>query len=115
EDRFAHECIGIFTHLSNDWESSWRWRSNRRDVSQFVQTEIECARNRCRCKREDIHVGTELLETLLLLHTKALFFVDDDQTKIVELHVVLQKAVGTNHNIHISFAEPFQRFLLLLC
>ena len=35
-----------------------------------------------------------------MLHTKALFLINNDESKILELHVFREDAVGTNHHIY---------------
>ena len=71
-------------------------------------------RNRCRRKRQYIHVPLHLLDLLLVGHTKALLLIYDQKPQILEGNILGQKPVGTNDNIHFAPLELFNG-LFLLC
>jgi hypothetical protein len=47
-------------------------------------------------QREQVHVGAQRLQRLLLAHAEALLLVDDDQAEVLEAHVALQQAMGAD-------------------
>ena len=57
------------------------------------------ARNRRRGQRQHVDFGAQRLELLLVAHAEAVFFVDDDQAEILEMHVLLQQAVRADDDI----------------
>jgi hypothetical protein len=56
-------------------------------------------------EREQVHLGAQRLQRLLLAHAEALFLVDDDQAQVLELHVVLQQAVGADDDVDLPSAS----------
>src|SRR5512141_2073408 len=75
---------------------------------------MERPRNRRCSERQHIGVELELLEPLLVLHAKAMLFVDDDEAEVVKLHVLAEKAVSSDHDVDLSAGEIGNHFLLLL-
>ena len=49
-----------------------------------------------------------------MAHTEAVFFIDNDQTQILEGHIVLQQLVGTDHDIDLAVGNLVQRLALFL-
>src|SRR6478672_7008786 len=66
---------------------------------------MERARNRRRRQREHIRLELELLESLLVLHAKAMLFVDDDETETLERHIGTQQSMRTDHDVEGAFGE----------
>ena len=50
---------------------------------------MQGARDRRRRERQDIHLGTQLLEAFLVTHPEPLLFVDHDQAEVAESQVWL--------------------------
>ena len=69
------------------------------------------AGNRGRRHSENIHVGAQGLDVLLVFHAKTLFLVHHHQTKVFPLHTGLQKSVSPNDNIHGAIGKPLRNFL----
>ena len=51
-------------------------------------------------------------QTVALLHTKAVLLVHDDQTQIVEAHLIGKQGVGANHNLGGAGGELLQYLAL---
>ena len=64
------------------------------------------------CQKVDF--GSQLLQALFLLHSEALFLVDDDQPELLEADVFLNQAVGANHDIHSAVGKITQNLAGLL-
>ena len=52
-----------------------------------LRAHIQGAGDGSRRQREDVHLGAQLLEMLLMLHAKSLFLVDNHQTQIPNLNI----------------------------
>src|SRR5512141_242500 len=75
---------------------------------------MERPRNRRCSERQHIGVELEMLEPLLVLDAEAMLFVDDDEAEVVELHILAEKAVSSDHDVDLSAGEIGNHFLLLL-
>ena len=71
------------------------------------QRHFEGARDRGCAHGQHVHIGAHLLELFLVLHSKALFLVNDDQAQVLEYHAVREDAVGTNHHVHRAGCDFF--------
>jgi hypothetical protein len=86
-------------------------RRRRRDDGQVADARhrhVEGPRNRRGGQRQQVHLGPQLLEPLLLLHAEALLFVDDDQPQLPESHVSLDQAVGADDDVDAALLEPLE-------
>ena len=54
-------------------------------------------------------------ESLFVCHTETLFLVDDNQSKVVELHVLRNDAMRADANIDLAGFQAFDSLALLLC
>ena len=83
----------------------------RRDDGQIPNSRhghVQRAGDRCRGERQQIHLGPQLLQPLLLLHAESLLLVDDDQAQLLEADVPLKQAVGPDHDVHLALLEAEQ-------
>src|SRR6185437_10403440 len=94
------------------------WRSlHQRHVTQSRQRLVQRARNRRSGKREHVRLQSQLLEPLLVLHSKAMLLVDDDETEVAEVHIWTQQPVSADHDVHLfcrDFLESLELFLVRL-
>jgi hypothetical protein len=63
------------------------------------------ARDRGRGQRQQVHVRAQRLQRFLLAHAETLFFVDDDQAEVFELHVRLQQAMGADDHVDLALGQ----------
>src|SRR5947208_3196928 len=74
-------------------------------VADADQRHVQRAWNR-RCREtQNIDQLAKFFEALFVHDAKAVFFVNDDETQIAELDVLLQQAVRANDNIHSALAR----------
>jgi len=68
------------------------------------ERKLQSARDRscCHCKRVDISL--HLSEFLLDCHTELLFLIDDQQSKVFELHILADNAMRTYENIYFTLS-----------
>ena len=58
-----------------------------------------------------MHIRLHCLETFLVGHTKALFFIDNDQAESLKINRLGEQSVGANHDIHFAAGQAFLGFL----
>ena len=91
-----------------------RWRIDHRKVARTHQTELKRSRN-WRCgERERIHIHLHLFEFVLYGNSKLLLLIDDQQTKVLELHILTYNSVRSDENIRLAFRHILECFGLLL-
>ena len=63
---------------------------------------MQSSGNRCRCHRQYIHQTTQLLQLLFVSHTKALLFIDHDQSQVLKMNIAREQAVSSNEDVDLS-------------
>src|SRR5690242_10904129 len=97
-----------------DRQAIFRRRLDDRHVAQAEQRHVQSARNRSGAHGEHIHVVAELLQSLFVADAEALFFIDDQQTQIVEDHVFREHTMSADEHVHFSNREIFENGLHFL-
>ena len=87
---------------------------NDRHIPDAAHRHIQGARDGGGGQGQHIHIGGQLLDTLLLADAEPLLLVHDEQPQIVKLHIRRQQPVGAHHNIHLAAFQLAHRFRLLL-
>ncbi|MNU90269.1 hypothetical protein D3C71_801300 [compost metagenome] len=85
-----------------------RRRGDDRQITQPGHRHVERARNGRGGEREQMHVRAHRFQRFLLAHTETLFFIDDDQAQIAELHVGLQQTVRADDHVDGAFGHLLQ-------
>ena len=62
----------------------------------------------------DAHGVLHILDLFLVLHAEALFLVHDEETQILELHILRQQPVGAHEDVDLALFEAFKDVLDLL-
>ncbi len=83
-------------------------------VAQADQRHMQCTRDGSGGHRQHIDVGSHLLQPLFVTDTKALFFVDDQQAKVLELQVLREDAMRSDEDIDFAVGHTLEDHLLLL-
>ena len=71
------------------------------------------ARNWRGGQRQHIHFGAEFLEMLLVRHAETLFFVNHDQTQILEFHIRRDQTMRADDDVNFAECKLQQNFGLL--
>ena len=87
-----------------------RRRRDQRQLPHPRKRKLERARNRCRREREHMHFCAQFLQLLLVAHTEMLLLIHDHEAEITEFHLLAEKRVRSNDNIHIATRKSFARF-----
>ena len=83
------------------------------EVAQARQAEIECARDRRGCHGQDVHIGSQVLQLLLVPDPEPLFLVDDDEPEIAEHNVPAEEPVRPDHDVDPTIGQVTQNGGLL--
>ena len=75
---------------------------------------MERAGNRRGGHGENVHCGSHLFQSLFVGDAEALFFIDDDQAEVGEVHIFGEKAVSADENVNFAFASALHDVFLLL-
>ena len=106
-DRVRHHAPVVLEHVGLHALAVARRHFDGGHVPDAGQRHIERTRDRRRRQGQRVHLARELLQLFLVRHAEALLLVDDEQTQVLEPHVLLQQAVRTDEKI-----DPARRRVL---
>ena len=113
QDRVPYDLIAGADDFRLDCQAAGRRRIDDREVANARHGHLQRARDGGGRQGQHIDLGTELLEPLLVLHAKPLFFIDDDEAEIRERDVFLKEPVCADHDIDDAGGNIFEdRFRL---
>ena len=81
------------------------WGFDSAHVTGPHECQVQGSRDRGSTQGKDVHELAHLLEGLFLSHSKALFFIDDDQAKILEGDALLDQLVRANDDVDRSGSQ----------
>ena len=81
-----------------------RRRRDDREIPHARHRHVQRARDRRRRERQDIDLGAQLLQRLLVLDAEPLLLVDDHQAEILEGHVGREEPVGADQHVDLPLA-----------
>ncbi len=110
QHRLADQPFGEGRDEGLDREPLLRRGGDHREVADSFQRHGERARDRRRSQRQDIDLGAQPFERLLLAHPEAMLLVDDDQAEALEADPLAKQLVGAEHDIDFSAFKLFQNF-----
>jgi hypothetical protein len=111
---FADLAVGPLGDEGLDRQALLRRRGDHREVAQAFQRQAERARDRRRGQRQHVHRGAQRLQRFLLAHAEAVLLVDDDEAEALELHILLQQAVGADQDVDLALAQKLDGLVLFL-
>ena len=74
---------------------------------------MQRARNWCGGHGQHVDGGSQGFQPLFYFDAEALFFVDHQQTQVVEVHVGLRQSMGADHQIDGAIDQSGNGFTLL--
>ncbi|MBM7804099.1 hypothetical protein JOE58_003350 [Curtobacterium luteum] len=113
-DRGRDLQVGLRADEGQDRVAVLRRGRERAHLADAGDRHLERARDRGRGHRQDVHVGLELLELVLVLDAEALLLVDDDEPDVLELDVLRQDPVRADDDVDGAVREARDRLLRLL-
>jgi hypothetical protein len=105
----AHEPLAVARDEGLDREPALRGGCDHRKVAQAFKRHAERAWYRRRGQRQHVDFGAQRFQTLLLAHAETVLLVDDHEPELLELDVLLQKLVGSDHDIDRPRSERRER------
>ena len=95
-------------YLRLDGITVGRWCLDNRQIPGSHQRELQGTRNGRSGHGQRIHVHLELAELLFHAHPEFLFFVDDQQAQVLELHTLADELMGTYQHLDFSIGQLLQ-------
>ena len=112
-DRLTHQLVAIGEDIGLDRQTIFRWRIYHAQITNSSHGHVERPWNGRCGECQYVNLSTKLLEALLMAHTKALLLINNDKSKVTEVHILGEEAVGTDENIDLPTCESSDdRFLL---
>ena len=87
---------------------------DHRQLAQARHRHLQRARDRRGGEGEDVDVGSQRLEPLLVGDSEALLLVDDDEAELLELDRLGEDGVGADDDVDLAGLEPLLGLLRLL-
>lgn len=95
-------------------EAVRRWRGDDRQVAQAAHRHVQRARDRRGGEREQVHLGAQRLQALLLPDAEALLLVDDDEADVLELDVLLKETMSPDNHVDLALGHLLKHGLDVL-
>ena len=105
QQRLAHGDGVELADIGADREAVDRGRRDQRQLADAGEGELQRARDRGRGERQDVDVGAELLEPLLVGDAEVLLLVDDEEAEVLEAHALRQQRVGADDDLDRAVGE----------
>jgi hypothetical protein len=105
QHRLANQAAAGRVHEGLDREPLLRRGGDHRELAQALHRQAERARDRGGGQGQDVDLGAQLLERLLLAHAEAVLLIDDHQAEALEDDVLLQQAVGADDDVDLAFGH----------
>ena len=112
-NRRTHHVGVVLSHVHDHGAAPGRRRGDQAHVAHAARGHLHGSRNRRCRKREHVNLLTQVFELLLVLHTKALLFVDDHHAQVLGVHIGRKQAVGADKHIDRALGKRLERALLL--
>jgi hypothetical protein len=113
-DRIADQLLVEAVQLGDHRMAVGRRCAEHREVAGTHKRELQRARDGRGRQRQRVHVGLHLFQLVLDGHSEFLFFVNNEQAEVEELHVLAHNAVRADEDVHLAIGQAFQRIVLLL-
>ena len=112
-NRRAHHIGVVLPHVHDHGATPGRRRGDQTHVAHAARGHLHGSRNR-RCReREHVDLLAQILELLLVLHTKALLFVDDHHAQVLGVYIGRKQTVRADEHINRALGKRLERALLL--
>ena len=81
---------------------------DQRQVTQAAERHVQRARDRGGRQCQQVHLGAQALQALLVAHPETMLLVDDHQAEVAELHARLQQPVRAHDDVDLACGQPVQ-------
>ena len=107
-DDLFDQIVVVGGDESLDRQTLFRRRLDHGEIADACQRHVQRARNGSGRQRQHIHRCPQLLELFLLHDAEPLLLVEDHEPEVLEPHVLLEQAVGSNHHIDLADLQSAQ-------
>ncbi len=107
-NRLAHQHVVPLVDEGLDGVAARRRGGDDGEIAHAGHGHVEGARDGRGGEGENVHLGTQGLEPLLVAHAEAVFLVHDHQPQVLEFHLLAEQFVGAHHDVHGAFGQPLQ-------
>src|SRR5208283_4108971 len=104
-DSLLYSFAGIGGYDTPDCNSFLRRGLNSSDLPDARQRHMQCPWNRRCCEGKDIDPLFKLFKPLLLGHTKAVLFVDDQQPDVMKMDLLVQEHMCSDNYICFTVSQ----------
>ncbi len=112
--RLAYHRRFVLAHEGLDGEPLGGRGGDDGEIPHAGHRHVEGAGNGGGGEGEDIHVGAQRLDLLLLAHPEAMLLVDDEQAQILEGELGAEQLVGADDDVHLALGHLLHHGALLL-
>ena len=113
-DRLRDGALVVLPDVGEDRLAVLGRRVDQRQVADAGQRELERPRDRRRRERQDVDVGAQSLDPLLVLDAEALLLVDHEQAEVLERDVLGEQPVRADHDVDVAALHARHDLRLLL-
>ena len=114
-DGLGHGPLVVLADEGQDGLPVGWWGVDQAQVPNTGQRHLESAGYRRSRQGEDVHVGPDCLDGLLVGDAEALFLVDDEESQVGKGHVTRNQPVGADHHVHRTVGQATHHPAGLLC
>ena len=114
QDRLANQPLVEAADLGPDRQAVDGRRFDDGEIADPGEGHLQRARNRRRGERQDVDGLLQLLDPLFVRDAEALLFIHDEESEVLELDILLEDAVGRNHDVDLARRESFESRLRVL-
>ena len=86
-DRFTDGLVTVFHDKCLDGQAVLGGFLQNAHIADPGKAHVQSAGDRSRCQGQDVHILAHLLDLLFVRDAETLFLVDDQQTKLLKLHI----------------------------
>ena len=113
QDGFADGVLAVFGDKGFDREAGFRGGVHHAHIAEAGQSHVQGAGNGRGAEGQHIHFLAQLFQGFLVADAETLFLVHHDQAEVLELHILLQQAVGADNDVHRALLQAGEDAFLL--
>ena len=113
KNRLTHRLGAVLRDESLYRQPRFRWSVDHAHVPHPRQRHVQRPGDRSCAQRHHVDFGPHLFQALLVRHSEPMLLVDDHQPQVFKPHVLLQDAVGADHDVHHAGLRGLHHLFLL--
>ena len=96
------KCNSVLADKGFDRQTSRGRSGDDREVAEAAQGHVQGSWNRRGGHGQDVDLGAQCLDGVLLLDAKAMLFVDDQKAQVTKAEITLEQFVGADQNVDLA-------------